>query len=100
MKTIWDRLETYQINNQGKVELPLVNNETGETKVFEDMDQYVEWKKETTNKLKSEIKAKLNPMEYYLTQYKKTERPYTGDYWDVNTPGIYSCKCCTQRIFR
>lgn len=100
MKTIWDRLETYQINNQGKVELPLVNDENNETKVFDNMELYLKWKEETISKLKSDIKAKLNPMEYYMTQFKGTERPYTGDYWDVMTPGIYSCKTCTQRLFR
>ena len=64
------------------------------------MDDYIQWKKDTINRLKEEIKLKLNPMEYYMTKFKRTERPYTGDYWDVNTPGIYSCKTCTLRIFR
>jgi len=99
MKTIWDRLDTYQINNQGKVELPLVMD-SGVTKVFENMEEYMRWKTETIGNLRDEIKAKLNPMEYYLTQNKGTERPYTGDYWDNNHPGIYSCKVCTLRIFR
>lgn len=99
MKTIWDRLDTYQINNQGKVELPLVF-ENGNTKVFETMEAYMKWKTETTSNLHEEIKAKLTPMEFYLTQNKGTERPYTGDYWDSNHPGIYSCKTCTLRVFR
>lgn len=64
------------------------------------MDQYLAWKHETEKKLKLEIKAKLTPMEYYITQHKGAERPYTGDYWDNNKPGVYSCKVCTLRIFR
>ena len=99
MKTIWDRLEAYQINNQGKVELPLIF-ENGQTKLFEDMEQYAKWKTETILSLKQEIKNKLTPMEHHLTQFKGTERPYTGDYWDSNKPGVYSCKSCTLRIFR
>ena len=80
--------------------MPLVYYEKGEKKVFDNMDLYLKWKEDTTNNLKDLIKSKLNPMEYYMTQFKGTERPYTGDYWDVNTPGIYSCKTCTQRMFR
>jgi hypothetical protein len=99
MKTIWDRLNTYQINNEGKVELPLIF-ENGQTKIFETLEDYMKWKNETINYLKEEIRAKLTPMEYYLTQDKGTERPYTGDYWDSNKPGMYSCKVCTSRMFR
>lgn len=99
MKTIWDRLETYQINNLGKVELPLVF-ENNKTKLFDDMNEYMSWKNETIKNLKEEIKNKLSPMEYYFTQYQGTERPYTGDYWDSNKPGVYSCKVCTLRVFR
>jgi hypothetical protein len=99
IKNIWDRLDTYQINNKGKVELPLVF-ENGATKVFDTMEDYMKWKTETIRSLKEEIKAKLTPMEFFLTQNKGTERPYTGDYWDSNHPGIYSCKVCTLRVFR
>ena len=60
MKNIWDRLETYQINNQGKVELPLVNSENGKKKIFDDMDIYLKWKEDTINSLKDQIKSKLN----------------------------------------
>ena len=38
-------------------------------------------------------------MEYYITQCRGTERPFTGDYWDTEKPGVYSCKVCTQRLF-
>jgi len=99
MKNIWDRLETYQINIQGKVELPFIF-ENGQTLIFDTMEDYIKWKSQRTHQLREDIKAKLTPMEFYLTQDKGTERPYTGDYWDLNKPGMYSCKVCTLRIFR
>ena len=28
-----------------------------------------------------------------------TERPFTGQYWWMKDPGVYSCTCCSQRLF-
>jgi hypothetical protein len=73
--------------------------EEGKPKLFESMDSYFEWKENKNKQLRQEIFDKLTPMEYYITQHKGTERPFTGEYWDSVGVGLYSCKVCTVRIF-
>lgn len=63
------------------------------------MTIYFDWKNNKIRELKDRMFNKLTPMEYYISQNKGTERPFTGDYWDNQKVGIYACKVCTQRIF-
>lgn len=44
-------------------------------------------------------RAKLTPDEYSVCRDKGTERPFTGQYWNEFSPGIYSCKCCGEPLF-
>jgi peptide-methionine (R)-S-oxide reductase len=37
----------------------------------------------------TDIKKKLTPMQYYVTQEKGTEPPYQNAYWNNEKPGIY-----------
>lgn len=37
----------------------------------------------------AELKRRLTPMQYYVTQKKGTERPYQNAYWNNKQPGIY-----------
>jgi methionine-R-sulfoxide reductase len=37
----------------------------------------------------SEIKRKLTPLQYAVTQHEVTETPYRNTYWDNHEPGIY-----------
>ncbi|HWR90288.1 MAG TPA: peptide-methionine (R)-S-oxide reductase MsrB, partial [Dissulfurispiraceae bacterium] len=38
---------------------------------------------------KEEIKKKLTPLQYHVTQEEGTERPFDNDYWDEKREGIY-----------
>ncbi|MGO4369372.1 peptide-methionine (S)-S-oxide reductase MsrA [Paenibacillus sp. 2TAB19] len=37
----------------------------------------------------AELKKKLTPIQYEVTQNSATERPFTGEYWDHTEDGIY-----------
>lgn len=37
----------------------------------------------------AELKKKLTPLQYDVTQHAATERAFTGEYWDTKKPGIY-----------
>ena len=37
----------------------------------------------------TELKARLTPEQYQVTQHEGTERAFTGEYWNNEQPGIY-----------
>ena len=37
----------------------------------------------------SDLKQKLSPEQYQVTQHEATERPFNNVYWDNHEPGIY-----------
>ena len=37
----------------------------------------------------AELKQKLNPVQYQVTQHEGTERPFQNEYWNNHEPGIY-----------
>lgn len=48
---------------------------------------------------KDELKNKLSEEEYYVTQEKGTEAPFSGKYVNHNEKGSYTCKICGQVLF-
>jgi peptide-methionine (R)-S-oxide reductase len=46
-----------------------------------------------------ELKARLTPEQYHVTQEKGTERPFTGEYTDTETEGMYRCIVCGEPLF-
>ena len=46
-----------------------------------------------------EHRSKLTPEQYYVTQQKGTEPPFSGIYWDSKDQGTYRCVCCDTPLF-
>jgi methionine-R-sulfoxide reductase len=41
----------------------------------------------------------LTPEQYEVCRKQGTERPYTGEYWNSKTPGVFKCVCCGNELF-
>ena len=46
------------------------------------------------------LKAQLDPLSYDVLRHAATERPFTGEYTDTETIGVYKCKACHSELFR
>src|ERR1700737_2692257 len=51
------------------------------------------------NKKDEEWQAELTDEQFYVTRKKGTEPPFSGEYVDTETPGVYVCVCCGQPLF-
>ncbi|MEQ8355875.1 MAG: peptide-methionine (R)-S-oxide reductase MsrB [Kiloniellaceae bacterium] len=47
----------------------------------------------------AELRERLTPEEYKVTQKAGTERAFTGRYHDCKTPGTYHCVVCGEPLF-
>jgi len=48
---------------------------------------------------KDELKKRLDPHAYDVTQNKGTEAPFTGKYVNEHSDGSYHCVVCGQKLF-
>ncbi|NDJ78287.1 MAG: peptide-methionine (R)-S-oxide reductase MsrB [Chloroflexi bacterium] len=62
----------------------MVDNKAGTYKVTKSEEQ---WREE------------LTPQEYAVLRQAATERPFTGEYVDTETPGVYRCAACATPLF-
>ena len=46
-----------------------------------------------------ELKARLDPLAYEVTQCSATERAFTGKYWNTHDDGTYHCIVCDAPLF-
>jgi peptide-methionine (R)-S-oxide reductase len=46
-----------------------------------------------------ELRQRLTPIQYEVTQRAATERPFTGEYWNVDDDGTYHCIVCDEPLF-
>ena len=46
-----------------------------------------------------DLKARLTPEQFYVTQKKGTEAPFTGEYWNHHEDGKYRCVVCGVELF-
>ena len=46
-----------------------------------------------------DLRKRLTPEQYDVTQNKATERPFTGEYVDYKESGDYLCICCDKPLF-
>ena len=47
----------------------------------------------------AELRERLTPEQYEVTQKAGTERAFTGEYWDCHDDGTYVCIVCGEPLF-
>jgi peptide-methionine (R)-S-oxide reductase len=46
-----------------------------------------------------QLRQRLTPLEYEVTQHAGTEPAFTGRYWDAHEDGTYHCIVCDAELF-
>ncbi len=50
-------------------------------------------------KTETEWKRLLTPEQYRVTRQHGTEMPFSGEYCEIYSPGMYTCLCCGTELF-
>lgn len=51
-------------------------------------------------KSEGQWRAILDPVEFQVLRQAGTEPPFTGEYTNTKSPGVYSCRACGAELFR
>jgi len=54
----------------------------------------------TITRTDAEWRSRLDPLSYQVMRQNGTERPFTGEYNETTTEGVYRCKGCGTELFR
>jgi len=46
-----------------------------------------------------DLRQRLTPIQYSVTQQAGTERPFSGTYWNHHGDGLYRCVVCGEPLF-
>ena len=52
------------------------------------------------DKTDEQWRQELTPEEYAVLRQAGTERPWTGEYNETKTEGVYACRACGAELFR
>ena len=55
---------------------------------------------EKESRTEAEWRVQLTPEEYRVLRQAGTEAPFTGEYTDTKTVGVYQCRACGAELFR
>jgi peptide-methionine (R)-S-oxide reductase len=55
---------------------------------------------QNVSKTEAEWREQLSPEEYNVLREAGTERPWSGEYVDTKTTGVYRCRACGAEMFQ
>ena len=47
----------------------------------------------------AEWRRQLTPQAYHIARERGTERPFSGEYWNLHDRGVFRCVCCGTALF-
>jgi len=50
-------------------------------------------------KTEAEWRKQLTPLAFEITRQAGTERPFSGEYWNLHEKGFFRCICCDTALF-